>query len=155
MDTADYANLADQCQEIIGDLKPNIIYSAETERGEAFVYVAKPDHINFISIIEIGPKGGLVGRFMIYDERKPMWDRVRVFKGNRGDAAGPLHIPSVKAGDRDKAIRCAKSTMETLKSRFDDGKIDEASVLTICQLGFNEVHGDSIRGLIGGKCSPS
>ena len=155
MNTADYANLADQCQTIIGKIKPNLIYSMETKKGEAFVHFSKPGSINFISIIEIGPKGGLACRFMIYDDREPMWDRVRVFMVHNGGEVGPLKIPSIAAGDRDNSMIVARSAMEALKSRFNDEHLDEAAVLTMCQLGFSEVRGDSIRGLMGGKCSPS
>lgn len=155
VDTADYATLADQCRDLIGALESDLLYSLETKKSTAFVYVTKPDSLNFISIIEIGPKGGLVGRFITYDERMPTWDRVRIFKGCYGDSVGPLNIPSIKAGNRPESVRAARSAIEELKSRFDSQELDEPSVLKICEFCVNEVRGDSIRGLIGGKCSPS
>jgi hypothetical protein len=155
MDTADYANLADQCEALLKRIDPNIIYSFQNGSKFSLAYIAIPETVCFISVIEIGARGGIIGRFITYDPRKPTWERVTIYKERSGFKVGPLAIPSIKSGDREKSISASRSALKELKSRFDSGELTESKTIAICDICLSRIQGDSIIGLVGGKCSPS
>ena len=156
MDSSETANVAEQCQALVESLPTGRLFRGENKGKNYLTLIEKPDVVYFIALTEVGPKGGFIGRFFVYDERpKILADRVRLYKGYHGSHLGPLKLPILDTKTVDSASAAAEKAMRDLKAEFDSGELTETSILLSCDLCFYEVRGDSIKGLVGGKCSPA